>query len=128
MKITEAWKALGAAPKYARSWSSWSQDGKTLYITLPEPDIELDTRTIPLWRSEWSKTTNGRVRSTGVEQEHNLRTAIARGLPIRGFRVTLDAAEKHIIAAHPDRLLLMGLLIVDASNIIGQAQEPIKSR
>jgi hypothetical protein len=127
MKITEAWTALDAAPKYPRSWSAWSQDRNTLFITLPEPDVQADGRTITLWDKTW-KNRAFRTSATNTEQEANLRDAIAFSKPIVGFRVVMDAEEKRIKAAFPNRLLPMKLLIVDGWHIVGQAPEPIKLR
>lgn len=122
--ISAAWAALGAAPKYPRSWSAWSRDRSCLYVTLPDPDIRPDGRTIPLWDSTWTNSL-GQPTATNTEQETNLRNAIAGKKPILGFRVEMSADEEKVKAAHHERLLPLTIIEQTSWKIVGQATELI---
>ena len=124
MKISEAWAALDATPGYPRSWSAWSSDRSTLFITLPEPDVQQDGRTIPLWDRTW-KTKAGHKSATNTEQESNLRDAIAFNKPIIGFRVEMSADGKRIRAAFPERLLPLAIVENNTWSVVGRAAERI---
>src|SRR6516165_8525019 len=98
-KISAAWAALNATPKYPRSWSAWARDRSCLYVTLPEPDIMPDGCTIPLWDCRWTNAL-GHPTAMNAEQETNLRNAIAGKKPILGFQVQMSADEEKIKAAY----------------------------
>lgn len=123
-KITIAWEALRATPRYPRSWSAWAKDRSCLYVTLPVPDIERDGRTIPLWNINW-KTATGSENPLNTEQESNVRNAIAGNKPMLGFRTDMDKHEEHIKAAHYERLLPLRIIENTTWGIVAQADETI---
>ena len=123
-KISEAWSALKATPKYPRSWSAWASDRSCLYVTLPEPDVKPDGRTIPLWSSSWTNAL-GHPTATNTEQGTNLRNAIAGNKPILGFRVEMSADGEKIKVAHHERLLPLRIIEATEWDIIAQTDDPI---
>ena len=123
-KITIAWEALRATPRHDRSWSAWAKDGSCLYVTLPVPDIKPDGRTIPLWNIGWTKA-NGSINPLNVEQETNVRNAIAGKKPMLGFRADMDKNEDHIKAAHFERLLPLRIIENTTWELVAQTDEAI---
>jgi hypothetical protein len=123
-KISIAWEALRAAPRYTRSWSAWAQDGSCLYVTLPAPDIEWDGRTIPLWNIGWT-TASGSINPLNTEQETNVRNAIVGKKPMLGFRADMNRNGEHIKAAHYERLLPLRIIKNTTWEIVAQTDEAI---
>ena len=123
-KITLAWQALKATPNLPRSWSAWANDRSCLYVTLPEPDIRPDGRTIPIWDCNWTNSLN-RMTPMCIEQQTNLRNAIAGKKPIRGFRVEMSKDEENVKMAHYGRLLPLTIIEQTPWKIVGQTDERI---
>lgn len=123
-KITIAWEELRAKPRNIRSWSAWAKDDSCLFVTLPVPDVKPDGRTIPLWNIAWTKA-DGSINPLNVEQETNVRNAIAGKKPMFGFRADMDKHEEHIKAAHYERLLPLRIIENSTWQITAQADEMI---
>jgi hypothetical protein len=93
-------------------------------VTLPEPDIKPDGRTIPLWSSGWTNAL-GQPTATNADQETNLRNAMAGHKPIMGFRVEMSADGEKIRVAYHERLLRLRIIEATVWDIVAQADETI---
>ncbi len=83
-KITEAWESLGAVAGTRYDLSRWSQDHATLWVTLWSDRL----KRIESGVYRYTLCEDGDLeRATGERHHANVREAIKRGAPMRGFLV-----------------------------------------
>ncbi len=83
-KITEAWESLGTVAGTRYDLSRWSQDHATLWVTLWSDRL----KRIESGVYRYTLCEDGDLeRATGERHHANVREAIKRGAPMRGFLV-----------------------------------------
>ncbi|MBX9811507.1 MAG: hypothetical protein K2Y16_07850 [Burkholderiales bacterium] len=83
-KITEAWESLGAVTGTRYDLSRWSADRATLWVTLWSDRL----KRVESGVYRYTLCEDGDLKRTTGERHHaNVREAIKRGVPMRGFLV-----------------------------------------
>lgn len=83
-KITEAWERLGAVAGTRYDLSRWSEDRSTLWVALWSDGLKRVESGVYRYTLCEEKDL---ARGTGERHHANVREAIKRGAPIRGFLV-----------------------------------------
>lgn len=81
-KITEAWERLGTVAGTRYDLSRWSEDRSILWVTLWSDGLKRVESGVYRYTLCEEKDL---ARSTGERHHANVREAIKRGVPIRGF-------------------------------------------
>lgn len=95
-KITVAWEHLGAVGGTRNDSSKWSEDRSTLWVTLWSDRLKRVESGVYRYTLCEDKDLE---RNTGARHHANVREAIERGVPMRGFLVwpkkELNAQGQH---------------------------------